>query len=83
MDSLKTKMVVPTASTLSKIDLNELFVKIELRAVFKIKIVFMKWFQNLVQNTVYSSNLFDSNAPKDEEVVTLPKPQLEETPKAT
>ena len=44
LDSLKSKIIIPTASTLSKIDLNELFVKIELRAVLKIKILFMKWF---------------------------------------
>lgn len=44
LDTLKTKLIAPTDATLSKIDMEELYVKIELRAVLKIKILFMKWF---------------------------------------
>lgn len=62
LDALKTKLIAPTDATLSKIDMEELYVKIELRAVLKIKILFMKWFQDLVQNTVYQCNLFDESA---------------------
>ena len=62
LDTLKTKLIAPTDATLSKIDMEELYVKIELRAVLKIKILFMKWFQDLVQNTVYQCNLFDESA---------------------
>ena len=47
LDSLKSKIIVPTDAILSKIDMEELYVKIELRAVLKIKIMFMKWFQDL------------------------------------
>ena len=47
IDSLKSKIIVPTDAILSKIDMEELYVKIELRAVLKIKIMFMKWFQDL------------------------------------
>jgi len=67
LDSLKDKIIVPTSKTLSKIDMNELFVKIEFRAVLKIKIVFMKWFQDLVQNTIFQGNLFAHDIPEDSE----------------
>ena len=72
--------MIPTAATLSKIDLNELFVKIELRAVLKIKIVFMKWFQELVHNTIYSGNLFEGIEPMSLEASPEPKSKTEREP---
>ena len=52
MDDLVDKITVPTDSMLNSIDVNELFVKIEMRAVLKIRILFAKWAQNLVHNSV-------------------------------
>jgi hypothetical protein len=44
LDVLKDRIVVPDHSTLSMVDYNEIFVKIELRAVMKIRLLFMQWF---------------------------------------
>ena len=52
LDELKDKISVPTDDALNLIDLNELFVKIELRAVLKIRLVFSQWAQSLVSNTI-------------------------------
>lgn len=52
LDELKDKITVPTDELISSIDVNELFVKIELRAVIKIRLVFTKWTQQLVSNTL-------------------------------
>ena len=43
LDDLQNKIVIPTDEILSAIDFNELFIKIELRAVLKIRLVFMQW----------------------------------------
>lgn len=43
LDDLKDKITVPTDDVISSIDLNELFIKIELRAVIKIRLVFTQW----------------------------------------
>jgi len=40
LEDLASKMTVPTDQALSKVDLSELFVKIELRAVLKIQLLF-------------------------------------------
>ena len=48
LDDLKDKITVPTDEAVSAIDLNELFVKIELRAVLKIRVIFTQWAQSLV-----------------------------------
>ena len=48
LDDLKDKITVPTDDAISLIDLNELFVKIELRAVIKIRLVFTQWAHSLV-----------------------------------
>ena len=45
IDDLASKMTVPTDEAVSKVDLNELFVKIELRAVLKIRLLFTQWAQ--------------------------------------
>ena len=52
LDDLPEKMTVPTEEAISTVDLNDLFVKIELRAVLKIRLMFTQWVQQLVQNTV-------------------------------
>ena len=52
LDDLADKIVVPTEDTLALVDFNELFVKIELRSVLKIRLLFMQWAQELVHNTV-------------------------------
>ena len=52
IDDLASKMTVPTDEAVSKVDLNELFVKIELRAVLKIRLLFTQWAQQLIHNTV-------------------------------
>jgi hypothetical protein len=52
-ESLKTltdRMLVPTPTQLAQIDVNELFVKIEFRAITKIRLFFMEWFQQLAEN---------------------------------
>jgi hypothetical protein len=43
LDDLTSKITVPTDEAINKVDLNELFVKIELRAVLKIRLLFMQW----------------------------------------
>lgn len=43
LDDLKEKITVPTDEAVNAIDLNELFVKIELRAVLKIRVLFTQW----------------------------------------
>jgi len=43
IEDLSDKITIPTNSMLNAIDVNELFVKIELRAVLKIRIMFAKW----------------------------------------
>ena len=40
LDDLPDKITVPTEEVIKGIDVNELFVKIELRAVLKIRILF-------------------------------------------
>lgn len=52
LDDLADKITVPTEDAISKVNLNELFVKIELRAVLKIRLLFMQWAQELVYNTI-------------------------------
>ena len=52
LDDIPDRMTVPTDQTLNQIDLNELFVKIELRAVLKIRLLFTQWVQQLVSNTL-------------------------------
>ena len=52
VDDLSDKITVPTDSMLNSIDISELFVKIEMRAVLKIRILFAKWAQNLVHNSL-------------------------------
>ena len=51
-EDLDSKMTVPSENNLSLVDLNELFAKIELRSVLKIKVLFMKWVTELVSNTI-------------------------------
>ena len=53
LDELKDEITVPTDEALSAVDVNELFVKIELRAVLKIRLMFMQWTHQLVHNTVH------------------------------
>jgi len=43
LDDLPDKITVPTDETIRLVDLNELFVKIELRAILKIQIMFQQW----------------------------------------
>ena len=45
LDDLPEKITVPTEDVVRGIDINELFVKIELRAVLKIRILFQQWAQ--------------------------------------
>ena len=52
LEDIPDKMTVPTDDAISAVDLSELFVKIELRAVLKIRLLFMQWAQSLVHNTV-------------------------------
>ena len=52
LETLVDKMTVPTEEALDKVDLNEMFVKIELRAVFKIRMMFIKWAQSLVHSSL-------------------------------
>ena len=54
LDELKDKITTPTDDALELVDLNELFVKIELRAVLKIRVVFTQWAHSLVSNTISS-----------------------------
>ena len=56
LDDLKDKITVPTDEALNLINLNELFVKIELRAVIKIRLIFTQWAHSLVSNTVAQFN---------------------------
>lgn len=56
LDELRDKITVPTDQVLNSIDINELFVKIELRAVLKIRLLFAQWAQNLVHNSVAQFN---------------------------
>ena len=51
-------MTVPSENNLSLVDLNELFAKIELRSVLKIKVLFMKWVTELVSNTIDQASQF-------------------------
>ena len=52
LETLQERIVVPTEDRLNMVDMRELFVKIEFRAVMKIKLVFMMWFHQLTQNTL-------------------------------
>ena len=52
IDDLQTKLVIPTDNVLSAINVNELFIKIELRAVLKIRLLFAHWAQNVIQNSL-------------------------------
>ena len=53
---------MPTDDAIAKVNLNELFVKIELRAVLKIRLLFMQWAQELVYNTVKQISSFNNSA---------------------
>ena len=54
LDDLKDKITAPTDDAIDLVDLNELFVKIELRAVLKIRMVFTQWAHSLISNTISS-----------------------------
>lgn len=45
LDDLPEKITVPTDETIRLVELNELYVKIELRAILKIRVMFMQWVQ--------------------------------------
>ena len=45
LDDLPDKITVPSEEVVRGIDVNELFVKIELRTVLKIRILFQQWAQ--------------------------------------
>ena len=62
---MKERIVVPTPAKLDQIDVNELFVKIEFRAVVKIRLLFSYWFQQLAQNICNFSSKSTSESMKD------------------
>ena len=56
-------MTVPTDEVLNAIDMNEIFVKIEIRAVLKIRLLFMQWAQGLVRSSLHQfSDLFSNGS---------------------
>lgn len=57
-DELETLISTPTNDALQSIDFAELFVKVEFKAVLKIKFQFFNWFDKLVENTLKHKDLF-------------------------
>ena len=49
---LESLITVPTEENLRKINFPELYVKLEFKAVMKIKLQFFKWFEDLIKNIV-------------------------------
>lgn len=67
---LKSMITIPTEENLNKIDFSELLVKLEFKAVIKVKLQFFKWFEELIRNILKNNQKFikkDKKIKEDEE----------------
>ena len=55
---LTSLITAPTDETLQKINFAELYVQIELKAVMKVKLLFFKWFEDLIRNILKNNQKF-------------------------
>ena len=65
---LTTLITVPTEENLKKINFGELYVQIELKAVMKVKLLFFKWFEDLIRNILKNNQKFLKKEKKKTEI---------------
>lgn len=67
-ESIRSLITVPTEENLKKINMAELYVKLEFKAVMSIKVKFFKWFEELIKSYVKNNQKFLRKEKKKQQI---------------